>query len=69
MVVPDVENKDYVFTDGSGFLAQSVLNLVAKKFKFEQVSAIQMRYAGFKGVLVAHPGLSLMETPKEDYGN
>lgn len=33
------------------------MDKVAQIFGFNRVSAIQMRYSGFKGVLFTHPGL------------
>jgi hypothetical protein len=57
-VIEDVEgNDDFVFTDGCGYISEELLKSAAEKFDLEQVSAIQMRYSGFKGVLVLHPGL------------
>lgn len=45
------------FSDGCGFVSPEVMAQVADIFEFEHVSAIQMRYGGFKGVLTVHPGL------------
>lgn len=50
--IPDVERNEHVFSDGSGFISREIMAKVAKKFDLEQVSAIQIRFAGYKGVLV-----------------
>lgn len=57
-VAKDVRDESYVFSDGCGYASPELMDEVARIFKFSKVSAIQMRYAGFKGVLVAHPGLT-----------
>jgi RNA-dependent RNA polymerase len=55
--IKDIVNADFTFTDGSGYASEEIMQRVADAFDFNRVSAIQMRFGGFKGVLIAHPGL------------
>jgi hypothetical protein len=57
-LIQDKSNSEYVFSDGSGFISPALMKKVANIFKFEKVSAIQMRFGGFKGVLVENPILN-----------
>lgn len=50
--------KPYVFSDGIGMVSSSVLRKVCDMLEIEdKPSAIQVRYAGFKGVLCLNPEL------------
>ena len=56
-LIEDTEALGENFTDGCGYMSEALMKLVAEKFDVHKTSAIQMRYGGFKGVLVEHPGL------------
>jgi len=53
-IIKDVERNGYTFSDGSGYLSEALFAEVAEVFDVYQVSAIQMRYSGYKGVLMKH---------------
>lgn len=61
--IPDIQNKDYNFTDGCGLISVSLVKELAKqqKFTFRNVrytpSVLQIRYRGYKGVLTLEPTL------------
>uniref|UniRef100_A0A6M2D4D9 RNA-dependent RNA polymerase n=1 Tax=Rhipicephalus microplus TaxID=6941 RepID=A0A6M2D4D9_RHIMP len=63
--VPDIKgkknsatNEQYIFSDGIGMISAELLGEVHKKLKFlETPSAIQIRYAGYKGMLCLNPSL------------
>ena len=57
-LIKDVERNKFVFSDGCGFISPELMKKVQEIFKLEKVSAIQMRYAGYKGVLVVHQALA-----------
>lgn len=59
--IRDVERHGLAFSDGSGFISPEVMLKIAHQFDFAQVSAIQMRFAGYKGVLVQHQGLGKVQ--------
>lgn len=54
-MIHDVERSTHVFSDGCGYISEWLMEKVAERFKVFKASAIQMRYSGFKGVLVTHP--------------
>lgn len=57
--VDDVERGSYCFTDGVGLITQRCASAVSNALGLGHVpSAFQIRFAGYKGVLVAHPWLS-----------
>lgn len=59
--IPDVETKDYVFTDGCGLIAPTLARELAKgaKIVFRNQkycpSVFQIRYRGYKGVVTVDP--------------
>ncbi|KAF8021159.1 hypothetical protein BT93_G1554 [Corymbia citriodora subsp. variegata] len=55
--IPDVENADYVFSDGIGKISGEFARKVARKcgFKGYTPSAFQIRYGGYKGVVAVDP--------------
>lgn len=61
--VPDLMVGDTLFSDGCGLISQAYARLLAKKKQaiFRQVkyvpSVFQIRYKGYKGVLMLHPPL------------
>ena len=56
--IADVSSKDYIFTDGCGLISQNFAKFLAKsmniKFRNQKYlpSVFQMRYRGYKGVLM-----------------
>ncbi|KAH6944423.1 hypothetical protein HPB50_003077 [Hyalomma asiaticum] len=53
-----VTNEQYIFSDGIGMISSELLHEVHKKLKLlETPSAIQIRYAGYKGMLCLNPSL------------
>jgi hypothetical protein len=55
-LINDVQNKNYIFTDGCGFMSTEFAQLVKSQFKLDYVPSVcQIRYRGFKGVLVHVP--------------
>jgi hypothetical protein len=57
IVIKDISESGFEFSDGCGYASQEIMEKVAQKFDLHQTSAIQIRFGGFKGVLMAHPGL------------
>lgn len=56
--VNDIERNSHCFTDGVGLITQRCANLVSSALGLNHVpSAFQIRFAGYKGVLVTHPWL------------
>lgn len=61
--IPDIQNKDYNFTDGCGlvspFLVQQAARAAQIGFRNQKYlpSVIQIRYRGYKGVLTLEPKL------------
>jgi len=59
--IPDVESKEYVFTDGCGLIAPKLARELARdaKIVFRNVrycpSVFQIRYRGYKGVVTTDP--------------
>lgn len=61
---PDVQTKDYIFTDGCGLISQHLAsqlvkqrNIVYRNQRYTP-SVFQIRYRGYKGVLMLEPELS-----------
>ena len=54
---PDIKRNGHCFTDGVGYISQEIAQEIAKDFRFDQVSAFQIRIAGAKGVLMVKPEL------------
>lgn len=51
--------RPYVFSDGIGMISGSLLRKVCEKLEIEgEPSAIQIRYAGYKGMLCLNPSLA-----------
>ena len=48
---PDVQRNGFVFSDGCGFIHPGLAQLIADKLSFTQISAMQIRLGGAKGVL------------------
>lgn len=61
--IPDVASKDYIFTDGCGLISPHLAGLLIKhsdiKFRNRRYSpsVFQIRYRGYKGVLMLEPTL------------
>lgn len=61
--IPDIENKDYNFSDGCGLVSPGVVQQAARAaqilFRNQKYlpSVIQIRYRGYKGVLTLEPNL------------
>jgi regulator of nonsense transcripts 1 len=59
--IPDIQTKDYIFTDGCGLISTFLANQLVKSLKiaFRNVrytpSVYQIRYRGYKGVLSLEP--------------
>jgi hypothetical protein len=62
-VIDDVSGSGLDFTDGCGYVSNQIMgsseanplyDQVCKIFEVTRASAIQMRFRGFKGVLVEH---------------
>ena len=59
--VPDVLTKDYIFTDGCGLISKHLADLLVQKVRiaFRNVrytpSVYQIRYRGYKGVVMLDP--------------
>jgi len=56
-VVDDIEVDEYNFTDGCGNMSSELADYCAGKFGYSQTSAVQVRIAGVKGVLMVKPSL------------
>jgi hypothetical protein len=61
--IPDIQNKDYNFTDGCGLVSPVLVQRAARAaqigFRNQKYlpSVIQIRYRGYKGVLTLEPNL------------
>ncbi|KAG0421466.1 hypothetical protein HPB47_002632 [Ixodes persulcatus] len=56
--VHPVSGKEFTFSDGIGMISTSLMQKVCKKLDLAEVpSAIQIRYAGYKGMLCVNPEL------------
>ena len=61
--IPDITNKDYNFTDGCGLISGHLARLLVKeadiKFRNRRYmpSVFQVRYRGYKGVVMLEPSL------------
>ena len=59
--IPDVASKDYNFTDGCGLVSEKFAKILVKKVNISfrnhkyMPSVFQMRYRGYKGVLMVDP--------------
>lgn len=53
----DIKRNNYCFTDGVGYISPQLAIETAKRFRFSQVSAFQIRLAGAKGVVMVKPEL------------
>ncbi|TID15666.1 Methylisocitrate lyase [Venturia nashicola] len=62
--IPDIQNKDYNFTDGCGLVSPGLVQQAARAaqivFRNQKYlpSVIQIRYRGYKGVLTLEPNLT-----------
>ena len=62
--VADVENEDYIFTDGCGLISLNLASMLTRKrpinFRNRRYhpSVFQIRYRGYKGVVTVHPKMS-----------
>ena len=48
---PDVQRNGFVFSDGCGFISPGLAQLIADRYSVTQISAMQIRLGGAKGVL------------------
>lgn len=56
--IEDIERNAYCFTDGVGLITQRCAGAVSNALGLTHIpSAFQVRFAGYKGVLVTHPWL------------
>ena len=68
--IPDVASKDYNFTDGCGLISESFAKLLVKtmniRFRNQKYmpSVFQIRYRGYKGVLMVDPTMKGKATIK-----
>lgn len=62
--IPSEFDSDIPFTDGCGYICEEFLLKASNQLDMTKTSAIQMRFAGFKGVLVCHKGLGKNGNPK-----
>ena len=59
--IPDVTSKDYIFTDGCGLVSEKFAKLLVKNVNIRfrnrkyMPSVFQIRYRGYKGVLMVDP--------------
>jgi regulator of nonsense transcripts 1 len=59
--IPDIETNDYIFTDGCGLISPHLAHELARKVKiaFRNIrytpSVFQIRYRGYKGVVMLDP--------------
>ncbi|TFK19298.1 RNA-directed RNA polymerase [Coprinopsis marcescibilis] len=69
--IPDIEVGNEVFSDGCGLISQSLAIKIAKakKILFRGMrytpTVIQIRYLGYKGVLMQHPDLDTRNSTRE----
>ena len=57
-VIKDIKRGKYIFTDGCGFMSDSLAHEIQDVLRIESKSSVvQVRYQGFKGVLVLSPQL------------
>lgn len=62
--IPDIATKDYVFTDGCGFISRHLAKELVQRAKIKyrnrkyMPSVFQIRYRGYKGVLMLEPDLN-----------
>jgi len=51
---PDIKRDGFNFTDGVGYISMDLIKQIAQKeFRFTELSGLQIRLAGAKGVLMA----------------
>ena len=66
--IPDIQTKDYIFTDGCGLISPKLAKILAQKrniiFRNARYvpSVFQIRYRGYKGVLMVDPTMKDSET-------
>ena len=62
-IIKDIESsyRDILFSDGCGYISKKLLDKAAAVHNFSKVSALQIRFAGFKGTLMCHMGLGKSE--------
>ena len=62
--IPDIATKDYIFTDGCGLISKHLAQLLVQKANIRYrnrrylPSVFQIRYRGYKGVLMLDPDLN-----------
>ena len=55
-LINDVQNENYIFTDGCGFMSTAFAEQVKFRMKLDYIPSVcQIRYRGFKGVLMHVP--------------
>ena len=57
MHIQDIKRGPFTFTDGVGYISRELADEVALQFGFTSVSAVQIRLAGAKGVLMLKKSL------------
>jgi hypothetical protein len=62
--IPDIQNKDYIFTDGCGLISRHLARQLVQRRKIVYrnlpylPSVFQIRYRGYKGVLTLDPSMT-----------
>lgn len=57
-IADDKSSKEFLFTDGIGKISQDLLERISLKLKIRDLSIVQVRYKGAKGILVLDSSLS-----------
>ena len=57
MLFGKYNNREEIYSDGVGFMSKELMDLVCHKLSIPSTSAIQIRFAGYKGVLTLNPSL------------
>ena len=62
--IEDIENHDFIFTDGCGLISPNLANMLARKRPINfrnrrhHPSVLQIRYRGYKGVVTLEPNMT-----------
>lgn len=61
----DIERNGFTFSDGCGLIHPEFAKLVAKQYKFSNISALQIRLGGAKGVLAVGNDPDMFKCPDD----